>query len=322
MSNVLGIDIGGSHFRVGVFDQEGRRLVVSEGDTQRSGGREWMLERIRERCQALLANTEAPVKACGVSFGGPVDFARQLVTSIHAPGWEGFALAQWVEENFGLPCRIDNDANAGALGEYHFGAAQGTDSLAYITVSTGIGCGVIVGGKVIRGKDSLAGELGHVPVSDSGVPCSCGARGCLETFCSGSAITQRAHEWGERRPERVDRMIELSGGGEITAKGVLQAAAEGDVAAAHIVREAARWLARGLMIVIRVLNPDQIVLGGGVAQAGSVLLRPVRGFLEEFSSSSIGYSTEIVLAKLGSYSPLYGAAALGLEAGQGASSYH
>lgn len=316
MNNFMGIDIGGSYFRAGLFDEEGRRLLVSEADTNRAAGREWMLEQIHERCQALLAKTDYPVKACGVSFGGPVDFDHQLVTSVHAPGWKGFALGQWAQDHLHLPCLIDNDANAGALGEFHFGAGRGTQSLVYITISTGIGCGVICHGKVYRGKDSLAGELGHVPVSDSGARCSCGGRGCLEAFCSGMAIGERGREWGYRRPEAVARMIELSGGRieNITAKDVFQAAAEGDLAAAHIVREAARWLARGLLTVIRILNPDKIVLGGGVAQAGSVLLNPVRGFLEEYASPTIGYSTEIALAGLGALSPLYGAAAMALEA--------
>jgi glucokinase len=170
-------------------------------------------------------------------------------------------------------------------------------------------------GKIFRGKDNLAGEIGHIPVSDAGVPCSCGSKGCLETFCSGVAIAQRARDWGQRRPERVARMVELSGGAveDITAEAVLLAADEGDPAAVHIVREVARWLARGLLTVVRVVNPDKIILGGGVAQAGSVLLGPVYGYLEEFSSPTIRCSTQIVVAELETYSPLRGAAAMAIN---------
>jgi glucokinase len=315
VNNVIGMDIGGTQFRVGLFDQEGRRLLISEGDTLRSGGRDWMLEQLRQRCVAFKERSDFPVKACGISFGGPVDFERQLVTSIHSPGWERFPLAQWVQETLGMPARLDNDANAGALGEYRFGAGRGTESLVYITLSTGIGGGFVFRGELLRGKDSMAGEVGHVPVSDSGVICSCGARGCLETFCSGSAIAQRGQEWAVRRPESVARLIELSGGSaeQITAKAVVEAAAEGDAAAGRIIREAARWLARALLTVIRIVNPDKIVLGGGVAQAGNVLLEPVREFLDELSSPSIRYSTEIILTDLKGHSPLYGAAAMALE---------
>ncbi len=315
MNNVIGIDIGGTHFRVGLFDPDGRRLLVSEDSTLRSGGREWMLEKIRHGCRVLLDKTHYPVKACGVSFGGPVDFERQQVSSIHSPGWVKFPLAQWAQETLKLFCRVDNDANAGALGEFRFGAGRGTQSMVYITLSTGLGSGLVCGGKIFRGKDNLAGEIGHIPVSDSGVVCCCGARGCLETFCSGPAVARRGQDWAARRPDQVARVVELSGGKaeNITAQAVVQAAAEGDPAAAQILREVARWLARGLLTVIRTLNPDKIVLGGGVAQAGAVLLSPMRECLEELGSPSIGYTTEIVLAELGTYSPLYGAAALALE---------
>jgi glucokinase len=315
VNNVIAVDIGGTRFRVGLFDEEGRRLLVSENETSRSGGRDWMLEQLREHGGKLRQRSDFPLKACGVSFGGPVDFVRQLVTSIHSPGWENFALSAWVEETLGLPCRLDNDANAGALGEYRFGAGRGARSLVYITLSTGIGGGLIVDGKPFRGRDSMAGEIGHMPVSDSGVLCSCGARGCLETFCSGSAIAQRGREWAARRPEAVARMLELSGGKaeNITAKAVVQAAAEGDVAASRIIREVARWLARALLTIIRVLNPDKIVLGGGVALAGEGLLGPLHECLEELGSPSVSYSTQILLGELGAYSPLYGAAAMALE---------
>jgi glucokinase len=312
VKNVLAVDIGGTHFRTGLFDEQGRRLLVLEGDTDRVAGRDWMLSQIAARCRELMAQTDAPVEACGLSFGGPVDFLRQSVTSVHSAGWQGFELGKWMEQSLGIPCRLDNDANAGALGEYHYGAGQGAKLMVYITISTGIGSGIIFEGKLLRGKDFVAGELGHIPVSDSGALCSCGGRGCLESFSSGSAIEARAREWASRRPEHVARMVELSGGPEITAKGLMQAAAEGDSAATHILRETTRWLARGLLMVIRILDPDVIVLGGGVAQSGVILLETLHTFLEELASPTITYSTEIVTSALGNYSSLYGAAAMGL----------
>ena len=313
MNNVLAVDIGGTHYRVGLFDEQGRRLMVQEGDTDRAAGREWMLSQLGTHCRDLLASTDAPVKACGVSFGGPVDFTHQRVTSVHSSGWRDFELGKWFEQTLGVPCQLDNDANAGALGEFHSGAGRGARLLVYVTISTGIGGGLVYEGKLVRGRDCLAGELGHIPVSDSTERCSCGGHGCLETLSSGGAMQARARDWALRRPERVARMVELSGGQDITAKAVMQAAAEGDMAAAHIVREAMRWLARGLLTIIRIVNPDVIVLGGGVAQSGTLLLDNLRNFLEEWASPTITYSTEIVTAALGNYSPLYGAAALGLE---------
>jgi glucokinase len=314
-NNALAIDIGGTHFRAALFDHRGRRLVISEGDTWRSGGREWMLERIRELSRALLAQSDSPVRAAGISFGGPVDFQHQMVTSVHAPGWKNFSFAEWVGANLNLPCRIDNDANAGALGEFRYGAGRGTESLVYVTLSTGVGAGLILNGKTYRGKDGLAGELGHIPMSDSGITCSCGAVGCLESFCSGSAIAERGKERGWRPRDGFTHSDDSNGAGPegITAKEIVQAASEGDPAALHIVREAARWLARGLLTLVRIVNPDRIILGGGLILAGQVLLSPLHQYLAQLASPRVGYSTEIVIAELGTYSPLYGAAAMALD---------
>jgi glucokinase len=315
LNNALAIDIGGTRFRAGLFDREGSRLVISEGDTLRSGGREWMLDRIREQSRTLLAQSHSSVGACGISFGGPVDFQHQRVTSVHSPGWKNFSFAEWVDANLHLPCLIDNDANAGALGEFRYGAGRGTESLVYVTLSTGVGAGLILNGKTYRGKDGLAGEFGHVPISDSGNTCSCGAVGCLESFCSGSAIAERGKERGWRRSESVARASDSSGEKpeEITAKEIAEAAFLGDTAALHIVQEAARWLARGLLTVIRILNPDRIILGGGLTLAGQVLLTPLHQYLAELASPTIGYSTEVVIAELGTYSALYGAAAMAID---------
>jgi glucokinase len=315
MHHVIAVDIGGTRFRVGLFDPAGKRFEVLEGDTSRSGGRDWMLAQVKTRCGELAKRVQAPIKACGISFGGPVDFEKQRVNSLHVSGWKDFDLGQWARETLHVPCRVDNDANAGALGEFRFGAGRGTRSTFYITVSTGIGGGLVVDGKVLHGRDSMAGEIGHIPVSDSDVSCACGARGCLEAFCSGTAIAQRGRQWAARRSESATRLVELSGGNpeQITSQAVFEAAAEADPISIEIVHETAQWLARGLLTVIRIVNPDKIILGGGVSLAGAVLLEPVRTAVGKLASPSLPTSTEIVLAELENYSPLYGAAALALE---------
>jgi glucokinase len=312
---VLAIDIGGTHFRLALFDSAGQRLGTSEGNTSRSGGREWMLDQILQRSRTLLDQSASPARACGISFGGPVDFLRQRVTSVHSAGWRDFSFADWVNANLNLPCLIDNDANAGALGEHRYGAGRGSDSVVYVTLSTGVGSGVILNGKTYRGKDGLAGELGHIPLASPGPPCSCGASGCLETLSSASAIARRGEERGWRPREEASHPGAPAAGGReaITAREIALAAAQGDTLALQIFAEAADWLARGLLTVIRILNPDKIILGGGLALAGEVLLAPLRHSLAELASPSIGYSTEIVLAELGLYSPLYGAAAMALD---------
>lgn len=316
MNNVLAVDIGGTHFRMGLFDATGRRLFLSEGRTEAFGGRDWMLNQIRERAQELVAKSDQPVPCCGISFGGPVDYRRQRVSSMHVSGWQGFDLAQWVQENLGLKCVVDNDANAGALGEFRHGAGRGAESILYLTISTGIGGGLVMSGGVHRGRDSMAGELGHVQVSGAeGALCACGGRGCLETISSGTAIGLQGRGLARRKPEIMKRTIELSSGDpeQITAEMVFRAAGEGEHGALTIVREAARALAQALLIAIRILNPDMIILGGGVALAGKILLDPVHEFLDEISSPMLEFSTKIVQAKLGNFSPLYGAADLGLD---------
>ncbi len=315
MSNVLAVDIGGTHFRAGLFDAQGRRLFLSEGRTEPSGGRDWMLNEIRERAQNLITRSDQPVRACGISFGGPVDYRQQRVSSMHISGWRGFRLAQWAEDNLNLKSRVDNDANAGALGEFRHGAGRGTESLLYLTLSTGIGGGVVYDGEVLRGKDSMAGEVGHIPVSDVGALCSCGGRGCLETISSGTAIGLRGRGLARRKPEVMARTMELASGDpeRITAEIIFRAAGEGERSAQIIVREAARALAKTLLISIRILNPEVIILGGGVALAGRLLLDPVHEFLNEFPTPMLEHSTRVVQAELEKYSPLYGAAAMALE---------
>jgi glucokinase len=318
MSNIVAFDIGGTHFRVGLFDQAGGQISVLEGETLRSGGREWMLRELKDRAETLRSSSHEPVTACGVSFGGPVNFARQSVTSVHTPGWEDFALSDWMEESLGLRCRVDNDANAGALGEHRFGAGRGSESMIYLTLSTGIGSGIICHGQLHRGKDSTAGEIGHLPLCDSESLCTCGLySGCTEALASGRSLDRKAREFAANHPKQAARIIELADGNAeaVTARELVRAAQEDDPAAANLFNVATGWLARALLIAIRLLDPDKIVLGGGVTQAGDFLLRSLDSHLKRWWSPQFPYSTEILLAQLGNYSPLYGAAALALEAG-------
>ena len=314
-SNILAIDIGGTHFRVGLFNREGQLLEVTKSATSHQGGRGWMLAQLRQHAAKLLDASPETVRSCGISFGGPVDYASQQVTSVHTPGWRNFPLASWVNDTFGIPALLDNDANVGALGELHFGAGRGMNSLIYITLSTGIGSGLVIQGRVFRGRDSMAGEIGHLPLSDLPIPCTCGGSGCLEALASGRSIARSARELVASHPQAARRLMELGGENaeNLTARLVFDAAAEGDPAATGLVREAVYWLARALTIAIRLINPDKIILGGGVAQAGDRLLTPLQELMAQWKSGNFPYTTEISTAGLGNDSPLYGAAALGRE---------
>ncbi|MGH9352744.1 MAG: ROK family protein [Terriglobia bacterium] len=316
MPNILAMDVGGTHFRVALFDASGKSVSVYKGETLRSGGREWMLDGLRQRAEILRRESTEPVASCGISFGGPVDFKRQRVTSVHTPGWENFPLAEWIHGELGLPCRVDNDANAGALGEFRFGAGRGTESVIYITHSTGIGSGIICNGKLHRGRDGMAGEIGHLPLRESDDFCTCGLKtGCTEALASGRALDRMARDLAEHHPEQAVRLLELCGGkaGNATARELVEAAKQGEAAAVALFSGAVRSLALALVMAIRLIDPDRIILGGGVAEAGDFLLHGLKDALKEWWSDQFPYTTEIVRAELGDNSPLYGAAALALE---------
>jgi len=254
---------------------------------------------------------KAPLAAVGVSFGGPVDAARGLVLlSHHVPGWEEMPLRQWLEERLGVPAAVDNDANAGALGEHRFGAGQGYNSLMYVTVSTGVGGGWILNGQPWRGADGMAGEIGHTVVDPDGPVCLCGKRGCVERLASGPYIAQRAGEWLEEQPDRGQILRSLAGGDlrAITAELVAQAAAQGDDLAWEALEIAAWALGVGIGNAANLVNPRCFVLGGGVTKAGRRFWEVMRRTARETALPGVHF--EVVPAALGDDSPLWGAIAL------------
>jgi len=249
--------------------------------------------------------------AIGVSFGGPVKAAEGLVLlSHHVPGWENIPLREWLQRRFGVPAAVDNDANVAALGEWRFGAGQGCRSLLYVTVSTGIGGGWILDGRIYRGADSLAGEIGHMTVQLGGPVCTCGRRGCLEAVAAGPAIARSAQERLEAEPRRGEILRDLVGDdvGAVTAEHVSRAAEAGDELAREVLEEAARALGFGIGCAIALMNPERVVVGGGVAKSGERYFEAVReAALENVLS---GMRVEIVPAALGDDAPLWGAIAL------------
>jgi len=251
------------------------------------------------------------VAAVGVSFGGPVDWARGLVLlSHHVPGWENFPLRDWLQDRFGVPAAVDNDANAGALGEHRFGAGQGYDSLMYITVSTGVGGGWILNGQPWRGADGMAGEIGHTVVDPDGPLCLCGKRGCVERLASGPYIAQRAREWLAVQPDRgqILRALAEDDPEAITAKLIAQATAQGDDLAWEALEVAAWALGVGIGNAANLMNPQCFVLGGGVTKAGQRFWEVVRCTAHETALPEVRF--DLVPAALGDDAPLWGAVAL------------
>jgi len=272
----LAIDIGGTKFSMAVF--AGDRMIARESRAiDREGGREWIMARIGEI--AAVWRSEHPFESCGVGFGGPVDYAAQRVAlSTHVGGWNDFPLVDHLRELLGTPVVIDNDANVGALGEAVHGAGRGFRPLFYMTLSTGIGGGIVTGSGVYRGADSYAGEIGHLTIRPGGPECLCGSRGCFERMCCGL--------WLERdRGQSAQELVE-------------------DPA---FVRQYVQDLALGLKSAIMLLNPARIVIGGGISKAGDKLFIPLREELRTQITSWSRARIEVVPADLGDDSVLYGA---------------
>ena len=277
--NTLAVDIGGTKFAVAIF--EGDKMLRRESrPTDRAGARDWMLDQIVTIVREW--KREFVFERCGIGFGGPVDFAKQRVAfSTHVGGWNDFHLTEFLANTLGVPAVMDNDANAGALGEAEYGAGRGHSPLFYMTLSTGIGGGIYHGGQIWRGANGWAGEIGHLTIRPDGPECLCKARGCFERMCGGL--------WLERD----------------CGKSAKELLCDPNFVARYVVD-----LALGLKACIMLLNPSRIVIGGGMSKAGDALFVPLREELDRQITDWSGARIDVVPAALGDDSVLYGALAL------------
>jgi glucokinase len=262
----------------------------------------------------MLADYGQP-SAVGVSFGGPVDFERGLVRlSHHVPGWEQTPLAAQLEQVFQAPVRVDNDANVAALGEVRYGAGQGYTSLMYLTVSTGVGGGLILDGRPWRGAGGLAGEIGHMSLDPEGPLCLCGKRGCVERYASGPYMAEDARRLILESTDRGRTLFELAGGQmeAITAQTLSLAAAQNDPLARQVLERGAWALGVGIGNAANLINPQAFLLGGGVTKAGDFWWDTVRKHARNTALPEVEF--EVLPAALGDDAPLWGAVALAQEA--------
>lgn len=284
--NYLAIDIGGTKFALALFNASGRMVHRELRPTDREGGPGWMTSRFPEIVQSW--GVGGTIAAVGIGFGGPVNFATQsVVLSTHVGGWEGFDLVETVRQTFGVPVLMDNDANVGALGEGLHGAGKGCRPLFYMTLSTGIGGGILTQEGVYRGADSYAGEIGHLTIRPDGPDCLCGANGCFERMCCGLWL-ERDH--GRPVAELLEDPAFVQG---------------------YVVN-----LSLGLKSAIMLLNPARIVIGGGISKAGDKLFMPLRAELRRRITSWSRARVDVVPASLGDDSVLYGAYELAVQAAE------
>jgi glucokinase len=277
--NTLAIDIGGTKYSMALF-ASGQMVARHTEPTDRAGGKEWMLGQILT--QAGEWQRSHGFAKCGVGFGGPVLFDQQRVAlSTHVGGWSDFPLTRFLADELRVPVVMDNDANVGGLGEAEFGAGRGHRPLFYMTLSTGIGGGIVLESGIYRGADSYAGELGHLTIRPGGPHCLCGARGCFERICCGL--------WLERDHGRPAREL---------------------LTHPAFVRSYVVDLALGLKALIMILNPARIVIGGGISKAGDALFVPLRAELRHQMTAWSRARIDIVPAVLGDDSVLFGAQSL------------
>jgi glucokinase len=245
----------------------------------------------------------------GIAAAGILDTERGIITtSPNLLHWHNVPLRDIFADRLGIVTYVINDANAAALGEHRFGAGMGFDNIVYLTVSTGIGGGIIIGGELYSGTDGCAGEIGHMTVEANGPQCHCGNFGCLEALASGWAVAKTAIERINNGGKSY--IVELVDGkiDNITAEMVAAAARRGDQLAADIVAEAAKYLGVGLANLVNIFNPELIVIGGGLSKMGGMLLKPARKVLKERAFQLPAQTARIVRARLGSNAGIIGAA--------------
>ena len=312
---IAAVDIGGTKIALGLSDLEGRAaLPFRRFPTRTERGPYRILEEALAELERMVEEAGARVAAVGVGCGGPLNRKRGLILSpANLPGWDELPIVELIRERLRAPVELDNDANAAALAEHEYGAGRGAENMVYMTISTGIGGGLILGGRLIHGVGDAAGEVGHMIVEPGGIPCGCGSRGCLETICSGTNIARRAAE----RIANGARSPLLPAGGDpksITALAVAEAARAGDAVAAEVWDETIEYLALGVGNVIAAFAPEAVILGGGVSTAGDQLLVPLRRRIRESVKIAPVEQVRIEQAALGGDSGVYGALMLGRQA--------
>ena len=308
---VIGVDLGGTQIRALVTDLSGKELGRSAILTQAAEGVEAVIARILDTIRAALAELPwSSVQGIAIGVPGPTDpWEGVVLQAPNLPGWRNIPLRQIISDKLGVPTQLGNDANLAALGEHIYGVGQGTDNLVYMTISTGIGGGIIADGRLLLGARGLTGEIGHQTLEPDGPLCGCGNHGCLEALAAGPAIGRMGRE--AVACGRGGRLLALAQGSPeaIDAKVVARAAQEGDPAAAEIIRRAATYVGIGLANVCNILNPAMIILGGGVTHIGPLLFDTIRETIALRAMPPVR-DVRVVPADLGDDVVLLGAIAL------------
>ena len=307
---VIAGDFGGTNLRAALVGDTGEVLVRHEVSTHPDASPEAVLERIAELLTHVRdAGSEPPV-AASLAVAGLIDAeGGRVMVSPNIPAFRNLALTEPLSERLGIPVSIENDASAAALGEYRFGAGQGTRHLLHATLGTGIGGGLVIDGRLYRGAQGLAGEIGHIMLDPAGPPCGCGARGCLEAIAGGVAFGRRAQRLVESGAAPI--LAGIAADRPATAGDLAEAARRGEASAIAEIRNGGHTIGIGLGSIVNILNPDVVTLSGGLLGMGDLLLDPLRAAMTSLAYGPAS-STPVRTSTLGEDAGLLGAAAVAL----------
>jgi glucokinase len=306
----IGVDVGGTKIAAGLVDESGTMVAEARRETPATSPAE-IVAAIVDVVKELRADHD--VEAIGVGAAGFVDATRSNVLFAPNLAWRKEPLKEAVEARTSLPVVVENDANAAAWAEFQFGAGRDVDDMILLTIGTGLGGGLVLSGELYRGAFGVGGEVGHLRVVPGGHLCGCGNKGCWEQYASGSALVREAREFARSSPPQADRLLELAKGRADGIEGpmVSTAAAEGDVAARELLEDLGRWIGEGIASLAAVLDPAAVVVGGGVSEAGDLLLEPARqSFGRQLTARGHRPVLEIRPATLGNEAGIIGAADL------------
>jgi glucokinase-like ROK family protein len=310
---ILGVDVGATSVSVAVTDASCEVLAFTVEDCDVRQGPHTVLSRIAELAEKVRGEAPGRLFAAGIGLPGPVSFAEGMaVAPPIMPGWDRFSVRDHLGGVLHCPVAVDNDVNAMAMGERHAGVARSLDDLVFVKIGTGIGCGIVIGGKVYRGVAGTAGDIGHIRLDDYGPTCACGEVGCLEAYFGGAALARDALTLARSGRSAFLGDV-LAQTGAVTATDVGRAAAAGDFGAVNLIREGGRRLGQVVASLVSFINPGMVVIGGGVAQLGHQLLAEVRSVVYRRSLPLATGNLPIVLSELGETAGVIGAAWSGAD---------
>lgn len=303
----IGIDMGGTNIRLALVSDDGTIINSARYKTSAQEGRDAVISRLTSATSEMVVHGREHGTIIGIGIGAPGLIENGVVRcSPNLPGWENVPLQRSLEELLALPVALENDANAVAYGEKSFGAGKGFNSLVCITLGTGVGGGIILDGKIWRGAFGMAGEVGHMVIEPEGHKCSCGNRGCLETYASATAIVRMARE----AVDKGDASWDVS---YLTTETLEGFAVNGDATALRLFSDAGRYLGIGIASLLHILNPDAVIIGGGVARAWNLFSPSMTEEINRRCFKEIAEKSKIMPASLGDDAGMLGAARLAFE---------